>query len=918
MNEDLEQLTDGKSDCECAIICSAHLEKVIEANFHGADGHGLGQKAASLEGKLPAAIIDRLRYVGGIRNKAAHSPLDFDLKNRKWYISECESLLNELNITSSRASPGRAGVGFLASFIRSDWSLRDLVGGTAERVPNGDRYSWQWLLALVLSGIGGLWFVTHSNPALADLFEKVSGHSLDPRSMAIFGVLILMIFSALAWRSRSNRVGVMASIINAMSRYTFLQYIVAAFVGAGMTMVTFWVIALVSIGAIVNPVYGVMVGVYFIVLTYLFRGQWPEISVFWRVSFTLVPIIMGVLAPWTILSKAMTYPLEPAVISLLMAMLLSPLFYVNFHEQWTSWKAMSIGLVWGAIGCFFVGSSMASDADSVSSASAANASGGVVHVNQWIASNFTFMEWLPFLIFGAVMYMAIRRWRRKTRLPGNSAASKDDFVSEYRPVRSRKSFSIIAGMSELKAKLLSAGREAKTGGRNGILLYGDPGNGKTMFAEALAGELGLPLLKVSIADIKSRWIGETTERLVGVMNAAGRRPCVLFFDEVESVIPPRDNNMRSDTEEPKITAAFLTMINDLREKCGVVIVAATNYLQMVDPAAIREGRFDWRIEITAPDQEARVALLASTVSGFKIGGTVLDSAAARLSGYSAAKVISIGKEAVAAHSSRNTPLSLDDFVTAQKTLSGSSGDGVGENAPGLDQLILGDSLTKQLTSLVIRMRDPAAARAKGATIPTGVIFHGDPGNGKTMAARAIGKETGWGFLSVTGADLMKEDAVKKLLKRANDIRPCIIFLDEADGVLADRDSWQAKTDAINSLLTAMDGSSGRMTDIIWIAATNRLEAIDHAMLRGGRFSEKIFFPNPDAKMLESAISGWLSGIKLKIVFSITEAVEVLDGLSFSTAREALQTSVNHAIGLEKNDLALEDLRFARNVVSSHT
>jgi transitional endoplasmic reticulum ATPase len=527
------------------------------------------------------------------------------------------------------------------------------------------------------------------------------------------------------------------------------------------------------------------------------------------------------------------------------------------------------------------------------------------------------MQWLPILIFGAIIYLVIRKGVRKTKLSGNNATSNADFANEYSPVKSRMSFSRIAGMSDLKSRLLSAGREAKTGGRNGILLYGDPGNGKTMFAEALAGELGIPLLKVSIADIKSRWIGETTERLVSVMNAAGRRPCVLFLDEVESIIPPRDNNMRSDTEEPKITAAFLTMINDLRKKRGVVIVAATNYLQMVDPAAIRDGRFDWRIEITAPDQEARVALLASTVSGLKIGGTVLDSAAARLSGYSAAKVMGIGKEVSAAHSNRSAELSLEDFVTAQKTLAGSSGDSIGEDAPNLNQLILGDTLSKQLTSLVSRMRDPATARAKGGTIPTGVIFYGDPGNGKTMAARAIGKETGWGFLSVTGADLMKEDAVKKLLKRANDIRPCIIFLDEADGVLADRDSWQAKTDAINSLLTAMDGSGGRMTDVVWIAATNRLESIDQAMLRGGRFSEKINFPNPDSTMMESAISGWLSGVRLKILFSVAEAVEVLGGLSFSTAREAIQAAVNHAIGLEKNDLALDDLRFARDIVSSH-
>ena len=917
MNEDLKQLAEGKSDCECAIICAAHLEKVIETNFHGAAGHGLGQKASSLDGELPAGIIDRLRYIGGIRNKAAHSPLDFSLKNRKWYISECESLLDELRIKPSKGSSRHSGGGFLASLFRSDWSLQDMVGTSVEKAQVGGRYPWQWLVVLVVSGISGLVFISHSNPALANIFGRVSGNDLSPRNMAISGVLMILLFTALAWRSRGNRNSVMVSIVNSMSNYSFLQYIVAAFVGFSMTMVTFWLVGLIVIGAMVNPVYGALVGVYFLVMAYLFRGQWPDVSIFWRVSLTLVPIIFGVLAPLTILSKAMTFTLEPAVISVLMIMMLSPVVYANFHDQWVSMKMLAAGLIWAMTGCFFIGLSMASDADRNPVVSAANVSRQAYHAHQGIIGHTTIEQWLPLLIFGAIIYLVIRKGGHRTKLSGNTAATNADFANEYNPVKSLKSFSKIAGMSDLKAKLLSAGREAKTGGRNGILLYGEPGNGKTMFAEALAGELGLPLLKVSIADIKSRWIGETTERLVSVMKAAGRRRCVLFMDEVESIIPPRDNNMRSDTEEPKITAAFLTMINNLREKRGVVIVAATNYLQMVDPAAIRDGRFDWRIEITAPDQEARIALLASTVSGLKVGGTVLDSVATRLSGYSAAKVMGIGKEVMSAHANKSAVLSLDEFITAQKTLAGSSGDSIGEDAPGLDQLILGGTLTKQLTSLVARMRDPASTRAKGGTIPTGVIFYGDPGNGKTMAARAIGKETGWGFLSVTGSDLMKEDAIKKMLKRANDIRPCIIFLDEADGVLADRDSWQAKTDAINSLLTAMDGSGGRLTDIVWIAATNRLEAIDQAMLRGGRFSEKILFPNPDAKMMTLALPGWLSGITLKVEFTVAEAVEVLDGLSFSTAREAIQTSVNHVIGLDKSGIGLDDLRFARDVVSSH-
>ncbi|MDA8153100.1 MAG: AAA family ATPase [Acidithiobacillus sp.] len=884
MDEDLKQLTEGKSDGECAIICASCLEKTLES-VYGASGPGLGQKASTVAKRLPAGMDDKLRRIAGIRNSAAHDPLAFSLRNRPAFVAECSRLLDVL---------GGEGIKRQSQQPTSGPSVAFAWEGLAVKV----------IFAIALAGNGMLWLQLFANEKTA--LVKPSLHVLGlSLLLTVIGIFFAMMTAAVMRYLGSSDHSVMWHAFHHGGRLhilvgVFLAYFVFSwYVCAPLVMGLFTALSIQSVYV------GTPLSAFAITLLLLMRGRWAQAATSWRAVLTLVPLVTLLVYAVQLYLKGNMVGAAIPLISLAMAF--SPLAYITLSERWKSVEDFFYALLlFGGAGASSIVFMPYILPATTMSAHPLRALEIFVPALLIIAAVLFIMSFLFSLPFRQKFVKA------QVGASGNAVTADPEFIDQFTSQKSMVNFSRIAGMTAMKEKLLTAAKEAKTGGRNGILLYGEPGNGKTLFAEALAGEIGLPLVKVSIAQIKSRWVGETTQKLMGAFAFAKRKPCVLFFDEIEAIVPPRDRISDPSSEDAKITAAFLTALDDLRATTKVVILAATNYLDRVDPAGIREGRFDWKIEVPAPDQEARRHILSSGLRSETIGLSVLDAAAKRLRGYSAAKVRAVSEE-VARNTDGGQELTLESFILAQKALTGSSGHGVGEDAPGLDDLVLQESVRVHLRSLMGRMLDPVGAQEKGATVPSGVIFYGDPGNGKTMAARALAKESGWSFLNVTGADVAKEDGVKNLLKRANEIRPCIIFLDEADGVLANRDSWQARADTINGLLTAMDGSGGRMSDILWVAATNRIEAIDPAMLRGGRFSEKIRFPNPDKDMMASAVKVWLDALKLPIACTVQEVADALAGLSFASAREVIQGAVNHVVGTDGEALAVADIVLAKEL-----
>lgn len=481
----------------------------------------------------------------------------------------------------------------------------------------------------------------------------------------------------------------------------------------------------------------------------------------------------------------------------------------------------------------------------------------------------------------------------------------------YEAVKSNITFDNVIGMDDFKSRLLKAGNEVlstKDSKRNGILLTGDPGNGKTTMAKALAGQLKLPIINVAFGTFASSWVGQTTERVMKVFDDAEKQaPCVLFLDEIEAVLIDRSKVINADSEGPKTVSAMLKRLEDIRSS-KVVVVAASNFLDRLDPAAVREGRFDYKIEVPSPDFQARKFLLETGLQSVKdkIDQSGLECAAKRWEGFSVSRIRAIAVETLdQLKDGKINVVGFDELAGALRHLNASIGDKIPENALSIEQLILAPDMRTRMKKLATRMVNIDEIEEMGGSVPSGVLFFGPAGTGKTIGAMALAKESKWAFLKTSGHDLLHSpDKMDELMRRAKDIRPCIIFIDEADDVLADRRSSMISKDVTNKLLTIMDGAGGKTKDILFVAATNAPDLIDDAMLRGGRFTEKVGFDVPDTDSLHAYIAKWISNTKAKLAddFTADSVVELLQGESLANVGEILQSAVNEAIstGEDKN------------------
>ncbi|MEI8362387.1 MAG: AAA family ATPase [Betaproteobacteria bacterium] len=479
----------------------------------------------------------------------------------------------------------------------------------------------------------------------------------------------------------------------------------------------------------------------------------------------------------------------------------------------------------------------------------------------------------------------------------------------YMAMIPKRNFNHVIGMTEFKDKLLKAGNEVLSGSgskRNGILLTGEPGNGKTTMAESLAGALKLPIISVAFGSFASSWVGQTTERVMKVFDDAERQaPCLLFIDEIEALLIDRSRVSNADSEGPKTVSAILKRLEDIR-KHKVVLVAASNFLERLDPAAIREGRFDYKIEVPPPDFEARKFLLEAGLKSVAslVDSTGLERAAKRWEGFSVARLRAVASEVMdKLNDQKISKIGFDELSDALRSLNATKGDKLPESTLSIEQLILEPDMRSRMRKLANRMINIDEIEEMGGSVPAGVLFHGPAGTGKTIAAMALAKESKWAFLKTSGHDLLHSpDKMDDLMKRAKDIRPCVIFIDEADDVLADRRSSMISKDVTNKLLSIMDGAGGRTKDILFVAATNAPDLIDEAMLRGGRFTEKIAFDVPGDEALHEYVSKWIATTKAKLAddFTAYAVVEALSGQSLANVGEILQSAVNEAISTGEN------------------
>ena len=389
---------------------------------------------------------------------------------------------------------------------------------------------------------------------------------------------------------------------------------------------------------------------------------------------------------------------------------------------------------------------------------------------------------------------------------------------------------------------------------NGILLHGPPGVGKTFFARAIAGEYGLSLMHVSTGDLIGGIVGQSAQNIDKAFQTALQNlPCLLFFDEFDSVAQRRDNT--PDQESRRTVNQLLTSLEAHRGERELLVMAATNSIEHLDPAVIRPGRFDRHIRIDLPDAEARRAIFEAELDDRPVAADVeLEDLVRRTEGMTPAAISKIVDSAAletfraATQSGAEVKLGTAHLLEAIERYGG-------QDRPTVehwtwDSLVLDPAIKAQLQQLQAVIEDPESARRFGVEPPTGLLLAGPPGTGKTTVAKVLAAQARASFYPISGADVISkwvgesERNIRQLFERARENRPSIVFIDEIDAIAGSRGEFQVHDSHVNQLLAEIDGVSGQR-GVFVVGATNRPDQLDPALLRGGRLSRTIVLGLPD-------------------------------------------------------------------------
>jgi transitional endoplasmic reticulum ATPase len=414
----------------------------------------------------------------------------------------------------------------------------------------------------------------------------------------------------------------------------------------------------------------------------------------------------------------------------------------------------------------------------------------------------------------------------------------------------------------------------------GVLLYGPPGCGKTLLAKALANELNAYFLVINGPEIMSKFYGESEQRLREIFKLAKRKakkyPAIIFIDEIDAIAPKRDEV--TGEVEKRVVAQLLALMDGLESRGDVIVIAATNRPNAIDPALRRPGRFDVEIEIPMPDRKARYEILRVHTRRFQEAGLLSPSAdlekiAEMTHGFTGADIAALVKEAfmralkrAITKCSECTPEELisqlvvtnEDFLAAFRSIIPSGLREIFIETPDISWSDIGglDEVKQVLIeNIVLPLKNPDLYEKYGIKPPRGLLLYGPPGCGKTLLAKAVAKESGFNFIAVRGPELLSkwvgesERAIREIFKKARMHAPSIVFLDEVDSIAPTRgllsDSGVTER-VVTQLITDLDGIKD-LNNVIVMAATNRPDLLDPALLRPGRLDKLIYVPPPDLK-----------------------------------------------------------------------
>lgn len=409
----------------------------------------------------------------------------------------------------------------------------------------------------------------------------------------------------------------------------------------------------------------------------------------------------------------------------------------------------------------------------------------------------------------------------------------------------------------------------------GVLLQGPPGTGKTYLAKAIANETSANFYSIGGPEIMSKYYGESEARLRGIFKEAEENaPSIIFIDELDAIAPKRENVIGE--VEKRVVGQLLYLMDGLTSKGTVVVIAATNRVNDIDPALRRTGRFDREIEIGVPDRDGRKEILDIHTRGMPLSKNVnLDRIADISHGFVGSDLQALSKEAAMRALRRVLPqidlsaesipievlkkiqVNMDDFTNVLNEMEPSAMREVFVEIPNVRWKDIGglSELKQELREAIewpLKYRSVFAYA--NANPPKGIFLYGPPGTGKTLVAKAVANESELNFISIKGPELLSkwigesEKGIREIFRKARQAAPCIVFFDEIDAIapIRGRDSGDSNVTErmISQLLTELDGLEV-LKNVVVIAASNRPDIVDPALLRSGRFDRHIYVPPPD-------------------------------------------------------------------------
>jgi transitional endoplasmic reticulum ATPase len=443
----------------------------------------------------------------------------------------------------------------------------------------------------------------------------------------------------------------------------------------------------------------------------------------------------------------------------------------------------------------------------------------------------------------------------------------------------------------------------------GVFLYGPPGCGKTLLAKAVANESDANFYVISGPEIMSKFYGESEARLREIFQKAQETsPSIIFIDEMDAIAPKREEV--TGEVERRVVAQLLSLMDGMGSRGNIIVIGATNRPNAIDPALRRPGRFDREIEIGVPDKAGRYEVLQIHTRNMPLAE---DMDLKRLSdvthGYTGADIASLCREAAMKALRRYIPeinleeerippeilekmvVNMDDFMSAYREITPTAMREVYVEVPqvhwnevgGLEQV-----KQELMESVEWPLKKPEVFQKMGIKPPRGILLYGPPGCGKTLLARAVATESEANFISIKGPEIFSkwvgesEKAIREVFRKGRTASPAIIFFDELDAIVPKRGLGYADSGAservISQLLTEIDGIES-LQNVLVIAATNRPDMLDPAVMRPGRFDRLIYVPSPDFESMQEIFKIHARGMPLSRDVDLANLARKVQGYS---------------------------------------